>query len=120
LPREADDVVTKSNSGGGGSDDRGSGDRSSGESGGGSSRGSRAQAAMVQVDNGSARSSNKNGGANEGGGTKGGVNHDHRVQVLEEKVFNLEDKLEWAVHEIDRLSRKLSKFQKVFTDDDDQ
>ena len=40
-----------------------------------------------------------------------------RVQTLERKVNTLEDKLEWAVSEIDRLSKQLKKFQRAFAED---
>ena len=40
-----------------------------------------------------------------------------RVQTLEKKVNTLEDKLEWAVSEIDRLSKQLKKFQRAFAED---
>jgi hypothetical protein len=44
--------------------------------------------------------------------------NDRRVMVLEERVDDLEEKLDWAISEIDRLSRKLQKFQNVFESDD--
>jgi hypothetical protein len=47
---------------------------------------------------------------------RGEDNEDTRVQVLEDKVANLEDKLDWAVGEIERLSSKLKKFYKAFED----
>jgi len=40
-----------------------------------------------------------------------------RIEVLENKVASLEDKLDWALGEIDKLSSKLGKLYKAFAED---